>query len=349
VTSSTTNAATDEPVVLDRYRLDALLDNTRPWAELWLGEDRLLQRQVVVRLLTTGDPHTAPAIAAARHAATFDDARCVRVLDVAEEAAIPERGGLPAGSAGVVVRAWVDGTSLGEILHDAPMDATEATDLVADVADVIARTHAAGLSHAALDPQHVLLTRDGDIAILDLGIAEVLHADDPSALGTGSAAHDVRAVGALLYACLTGRWPLDSPSPLDPAETIGDGADARPLPPRRMRAGVPTALDAMCRRALGEVVGGEPPFDDARSLAVELRRWLFRAGASNSDLVTRRAATGAGEPRAAASTSGPRAVKWIVGVIAAALLIGLAVLGVQVLDAVFGEPEGSPPPGPTAT
>lgn len=349
MTSPSDDDAADGPVILDRYRLDALLDNTRPWAELWLGEDTVLHRRVAVRLLELSDPHTAPALAAAHEAASFDDARCVRVLDIAAEASIPGRGDLPATTAGVVVRAWVDGSSLGEILHDAPMDATEAADLVADVADVMARAHAAGLHHASLDPQHVVVTRDGDVAILDLGIASVLHDENPAAelLLPLPPAHDVRSLGALLYACLTGRWPLSTPSPLDQAEVIGDGEDSRPLPPRRIRAGVPHPLDAMCRRALGETVAGEAPFDDARTVSVELRRWLYRAGASSSELVTRRAATGQGEPRAVVAESASRAMRWVVGVIAAALLVGGVILGFQVLDAVFSEPAGSPLPGPT--
>ncbi len=346
-------------VVLGRYRLEAVLDNTRSWAELWVGEDTALKRAVAVRVLDSADPRTPIVLEAARAAAALDDARCVRVLDVTS----PADSGTTTADAACIVRAWVDGTTLGDLLVEAPLDPAEAADLVADIAEAIAAAHEAGLRHGLLDPQHVVLTPGGDVAVLDLGIAEALH----TPLQDGSAAEsdaesdaapppntealtDVRALGALLYACLTGRWPGITPSVLDPAATIsGPQGSTVPLPPRRARAGVPGALDVLCRRALGERVGHEEPFDDARSVAVALRRWLGRAGASTSDLAERRAATGAGEPRSTVAAAGSTAARWIVGLIVAVLVAGVAFIGVQVLDDAFGEPEGSPPPGPVNT
>jgi serine/threonine protein kinase len=342
-------------VVLGRYRLEAVLDNTRSWAELWVGEDTALKRAVAVRVLDPTDPRTPVVLDAARAAAALDDARCVRVLDVTS----PADSGISADSA-CIVRAWVDGTTLGDLLVEAPLDPAEAADLVADIAEAIAVAHEAGLRHGLLDPQHVVLTPGGDVAVLDLGIAEALHAPLPGAdadpensaasRSPVEALDDVRALGGLLYACLTGRWPGRTPSVLDPATTIsGPQGSVLPLPPRRARAGVPGALDVLCRRALGERVGQEEPFDDARSVAVALRRWLGRAGASTSDLAERRAATGAGEPRSSAANAGSTLARWIVALIVVVLVAGVAFIGVQVLDDAFGEPEGSPPPGPVST
>jgi serine/threonine protein kinase len=342
-------------VVLGRYRLEAVLDNTRSWAELWVGEDTALKRAVAVRVLDAADPRTTLVLEAARAAAALDDARCVRVLDVTS----PADSGASADAA-CIVRAWVDGTTLGDLLVEAPLDPAEAADLVADIAEAIAVAHEAGLRHGLLDPQHVVLTPGGDVAVLDLGIAEALHAPlsdadseneaDPASRPQADALTDVRALGGLLYACLTGRWPGSTPSVLDPAATIGGPQGSTvPLPPRRARAGVPGALDVLCRRALGESVGHEEPFEDARSVAVALRRWLDRAGASTSDLAERRAATGAGEPRSTAAAAGSKVARWIVGLIVAVLVAGVAFIGVQVLDDAFGEPEGSPPPGPVGT
>jgi hypothetical protein len=344
-------------VVLGRYRLEAVLDNTRSWAELWVGEDTALKRAVAVRVLDATDPRTPIVLEAARAAAALDDARCVRVLDVTSPA---DSGSTTLLDAACIVRAWVDGTTLGDLLVEAPLDPAEAADLVADIAEAIAVAHEAGLRHGLLDPQHVVLTPGGDVAVLDLGIAEALHAPlpdtdpaneaDVASRPRADALADVRALGGLLYACLTGRWPGSTPSVLDPAATIsGPQGSTVPLPPRRARAGVPGALDVLCRRALGEQVGQEEPFEDARSIAVALRRWLGRAGASTSDLAERRAATGAGEPRSTAAAAGSKVARWIVGLIVAVLVAGVAFIGVQVLDDAFGEPEGSPPPGPVGT
>jgi serine/threonine protein kinase len=315
---------------------------------LWIGEDIALQRPVAIRILDPGDARTTSALAGACAASVVTDARCVRVLDLSDT---PEPG-LPLAarekSECVIVRAWVDGTTLGELLADAPLNPPDAADLVAEVAEVVASAHDAGLVHAWLDPQHVVVTATGHVAVLDLGIAAVLHSA-PTATESVDRTHamDVRALGALLYAALTSRWPLPTPTPLDAAPmTTAEGH--QPLPPRRLRAGVPGSLDALCRRALGEAVGGREPFSNAREVAIELRRWLGKEGLTPSSLAVRRTvpATNRGPSRGERRR---RASRWGIGVLVAALAAGTLAIGVQVLDSLFSEPEGSPPPGPTET
>ena len=53
--------------------LEAVLDNTRSWAELWVGEDTALKRAVAIRVLDHDDPRTPTVLAAARAAAALDD------------------------------------------------------------------------------------------------------------------------------------------------------------------------------------------------------------------------------------------------------------------------------------
>jgi serine/threonine protein kinase len=323
-----------------------LLDNSRDWAELWIGEDIALKRPVAVRVLDPTDVRASSALEGARAASAVTDARCVRVLDLSESTSTADSGTSDTDALCVIVRAWVEGTTLGELLGDAPLDPTDAADLVAEVAEVVASAHDVGLVHAWLDPQHVVVTTHGQVAVLDLGVAAVLHSH-PTDGEPVDATHamDVRSLGALLYAALTARWPLPTPTPLDSAPTTSD-ENPQPLPPRRVRAGVPGSLDALCRRALGEAVGGRPPFADAREVAVELRRWLAKEGLTQSDLVVRRSTPAAGRAPSPGSRR-RRAIRWGVGVLIAALALGTLVIGVQVLDGLLGEPDGSPPPGPT--
>ena len=334
----------DTRVVDGRYRLDAVLDNARPWAVLWIGEDTALKRPVAVRLLDPTHARTPGVLDAARRAAAIVDARSVRILDIT-----PATGDEPA----VLVRAWVDGPTLAEHLGDGPMDPIDAAELVAELADVVASAHETGVADAWLDPQHVVLTPHGDAAVLDLGVTAALGpapgpqdtADaapaDPSVHAHAHA--DVRALGGLLYAAVTARWPLPSSTSLDPAPTAGDPPVL--LPPRRVRAGVPGPLDVAVRRALGETIGAQGPLDDPRELALELRRWTGRARPA----ARRSGRRGAGPVESGGTTRGrtSRPARVTVGLIVAALAVGLLALTVQVLDGLFGEPDGSPPPGPT--
>jgi hypothetical protein len=94
---------------------------------------------------------------------------------------------------------------------------------------------------------------------------------------------------------------------------------------------------------LGEQVGGDQPFDDARAVAVALRSWLRRSGSTSAGSGRART-TG----RGATGRRSARAVRWFVTLIVVAFIVGTVLLAIQVLDGLFTEPEGSPPPGPVA-
>ena len=67
---------------------------------------------------------------------------------------------------------------------------------------------------------------------------------------------DVYALGAVLYALLTGRPPFQAPTP---AETLRLVQDQEPVPPRRLNAGVPKALQTICLHCLEKAPRGATP------------------------------------------------------------------------------------------
>ncbi|HET6881393.1 MAG TPA: serine/threonine-protein kinase [Pirellulales bacterium] len=82
-------------------------------------------------------------------------------------------------------------------------------------------------------------------------------------------ASDVYSLGATLYCLLTGRPPFDDDSLAKLLEHVRRG-ELRP--PRSVRANVPAALDAICRKALS--LDPAQRYDSPRALAEELERWL---------------------------------------------------------------------------
>ena len=64
------------------------------------------------------------------------------------------------------------GVTLAERLSAGPMSVAEALDVMAQVAAALAEVHALGIVHRDLKPANIMLTPDGLVKLLDLGLAE---------------------------------------------------------------------------------------------------------------------------------------------------------------------------------
>jgi hypothetical protein len=228
----------------DRYRLDDLLHRSNSDATLWRATDDVLGRPVAVRIVTEQTPLQRDALtAAATRAGRVPDARWVRVLDV---------GSQPTGPTLTVwvVSEWVDGVSLAALIGQDPLSGPVATALVLSCAQAVTAAQAHGASHGALHPDEVVMPADGSPRLTGLELS--------AALRPAPSYDDTRGLGALLYAALTGRWPLPGWDGL-PAPSRGDG-----LHPRQQRGSVSRELDAITARALS----GDYP--DAAALGRDL-------------------------------------------------------------------------------
>jgi tetratricopeptide (TPR) repeat protein len=81
-------------------------------------------------------------------------------------------------------------------------------------------------------------------------------------------ATDVYSLGATLYALLTNRPPLRGAVP----EVLRRTREGSWEPPRQVKAGVPAALDAVCRKAMA--LRPEERYASALELAADLEHWL---------------------------------------------------------------------------
>lgn len=121
-----------------------------------------------------------------------------------------------------LVMEFVDGVSLRQRLGDGPLPADTVARIGADVADVLAHVHAAGVVHRDVKPGNVLLERTGRARLTDFGIAKVIGSARVTATGVvvGTAAYmapeqvrgesvgpaaDVFALGMVLLEAVTGR------------------------------------------------------------------------------------------------------------------------------------------------
>src|SRR6478735_7297066 len=233
-------------VLAGRYRLDDLLAESGA-GRFWRAHDLVLHRPVAVHILAADDDRAQPLLEAARRTGPVIDRRLLRVLDA--EAADGRC---------FVVNEWGQGDSLDILLtREGPIAPRRAAWLVAEVADSLVGAHEAGLAHGCLTPEHVLIDVHGQVRIIGFGVEAALRG-----LPAGRVTVDEIDLAGLLYCALTGKWAGVSPSALPPAPEV----HGEVLRPRRVRAGIPRVLDALCDQVLNPQRESDRPHPSARSI-----------------------------------------------------------------------------------
>ncbi|MFF9687980.1 serine/threonine protein kinase [Streptomyces sp. NPDC014623] len=214
-----------------RYRLEECVTRLDGFSS-WRAVDEKLRRAVGVHLLPADHPRARSVLAAARSSALLGDPRFVQVLDAVEEDDLV-----------YVVHEWLpDATELTALLAAGPLEAHDAYQLVSQISQAMAAAHREGLAHLCLTPGAVLRSSTGQYRIRGLAVNAALRgitAEQP--LRT-----DTEAIGALLYAALTRRWPYES----DAYGLSGLPKDVGLIPPDQVRAGVHRGLSELAMRAL---------------------------------------------------------------------------------------------------
>jgi len=241
----TYGAAAAGEVLADRYRLEEHVGTDTAGRQIWRGVDTVLRRPVALVIRQPGGEAAAGMLTAAVAASRLVHPHLVSVYDAIDE-----------GHRAYLIREWVPGVALRDVLSQGPLDSERATFVTHAVSEAVSALHVAGIVHGNIHPGTILIADDGRVVLLDA------HADAPT-----DPEFDIRAVGAVLYACLTGHWPYAEAG----RSTLPDAprdAQGRPLRARQVRSGIPHHLDEIAAELLDPQVA--PP--EAGLLAAEFAR-----------------------------------------------------------------------------
>lgn len=270
-----------------------------------------------------------------------------RVVKVIEQ-------GTDARGAPVVVRAWVRGETLEEVIQRGTLDPMAALRLIEQVLDALEMAHAHGILHGALSPSNIVVTLRGSARLVDFATTPGLYArkpDDVDALAAArigsftpperrqsppalpSEASDVWSVGACLFFAMAGAPPADSRHEGDPWLAPG-GTAAPPMPGRREDS---DDIADVVRLALSRDPNDR--YDSAYAMLGDIRRLLAgrkpKLDGALAPVPTQSAAQRVALPPSSSGTRGMRAEpapqrprsEWlgnVLLVLAIALLVGIA-------------------------
>jgi serine/threonine protein kinase len=220
-------ASDDTPVrVGGRYRLDERI-GAGAMGAVWRATDELLNRTVAVKeLLAATAPPTAAGIDAleesrqrilreGRIGARLQHPHVISMFDVVVHEDRPW-----------LVMEYLPSRSLAAVLGEkGPLPPEEVAEIGRQVADGLAAAHVAGVTHRDVKPGNVLIADDGRVKLTDFGVSRAV--DDVQLTRTGmiagtpaflspeaargltpTAASDVFALGATLYASIEGIPPF---------------------------------------------------------------------------------------------------------------------------------------------
>jgi serine/threonine protein kinase len=228
------------------------------------AEDLKLGRHVALKFIPenlTGDPKSLERFTREARAASQ-----LNHPNICTIHGIEDNNGHP-----FIVMEKLEGESLKAHIGGHPMAMEEVLDVGVQIADALVASHAKGIVHRDIKPANIFLTPNGQVKVLDFGLAKLVHAEDDAgadlsltAVGiipgtavymspeqarseTIDARSDLFSFGTVLYEMATGKKPFTGNNSLVTLDAV---LHSKPVPPKDLNPKIPIELEGIIGKAM---------------------------------------------------------------------------------------------------
>ena len=248
-------------------------------AEVYRAQDNVLGRLVAVKVMLpqyAADPNfTQRFKQEAAAAANLQSPYIVNVYDWGQDEGTY-----------YIVMEFVRGSDLKTaILERGAINQRKVAEIGSQVCQALSVAHGLDIIHRDIKPQNIMVQPDGNVKVMDFGIARAKNSvmtQTSSVLGTAhyispeqaqgkdlTATSDIYSLGIVLYESATGRLPFDGPDAVSVAmKQVND----LPVPPREINPDIDPALEAIIMKAIAK--NPEERFATAKDMRLALNDYL---------------------------------------------------------------------------
>src|SRR3989440_605022 len=281
---------------LDHYEIRSLLGKGG-MGEVYLAEDMRLHRKVALKILpaavATDEDRMRRFEQEATAAAALNHPHIAHIYEIGESA----------GTHFIAIE-HIDGDTLRDKIHRDKAPLEKLLKYLTQVAEGLAKAHAAGIVHRDLKPDNIMITRDEYAKILDFGLAKLVETERSLGVGSAQASEvgtrimaqqslagmvmgtagymspeqaqgkvkeidqrsDIFSFGCILFEAVTGQKPFEGQDILDSLHKIVHA----PTPQiKEINAKAPDELQRIVRRCLAK--DPEERYQTIKDVALELK------------------------------------------------------------------------------
>ncbi len=228
-------------------------------AEVYQGQDTVLGRTVAVKVMLPQYAEDATFVARfkqeAAAAANLQSPYIVNVYDWGQDA-----------DTSFIVMEFVRGSDLKTAIQQrGPINQRKVAEIGSQVCQALSVAHGLDIIHRDIKPQNIMIQPDGNIKVMDFGIARAKNSvmtKTSAVLGTAhyispeqaqgkelSPASDIYSLGVVMYEAATGKLPFDGP---DAVSVALKQVQEAPVPPREVNPAIDANLEAIIMKAMSK-------------------------------------------------------------------------------------------------